>query len=175
MKKVNRLDVYLGNGYAIDEALEIISTWGNRQGYDPDPKKHLVNNMTGWLGEEIFHVNFPNWEYINEEEHTYLSESINPASRKGEPDFINPITGQKCEVKIYLNQEKIDKQINKWKNNPGELHNADVIVILNRNKINPEDKDNKIEINMLYTDSWEYKTIPIKVKYPTWFKGFMKK
>ena len=167
MKRVNRLDVYLES--AIDEGIKIISTWPNRKAYQNDtPYKHLVKNINGWLGEEIFHVNFPEWEYINEEEHTYLSESINPIARKGEPDFVNSITGKTCEVKTYWNQKKINDKINSWKKDARELHNADIVMIINRN----EDKK-PIDISMLNRDSWELKPLNIKVKYPTWYKGFV--
>lgn len=166
--RINRLDVYLGT--AIDEAIRIISTWGNRKAYQNDtPYQHLVRNINGWLGEEIFHVNFPEWEYINEDEHTYLETSINPAARKGEPDFKNKITGKKCEVKTYYTLEYINKKIESWKLDSRELHNADIVLVINRN----EDKK-PLEMYMLNTTSWKLIPMNITIKYPTWYKGFVR-
>ena len=167
MRKINRLDIYLET--AIDEGIKIISTWGNRKAYeDVSPYKHLVQNINGWVGEEIFKATFPEWDYMDKEEHTYLSESIDPSLRQGLPDFINTVTGKTCELKTYWNNSTINGKINKWKNNSKELHNADVVVILNRN----EDKS-PIEFYILNRTDWTTTTINVKAVYPSWYKGFV--
>lgn len=170
MNKVNRLDIYLREPNAINEGIKIISTWGNRQGYDKyTPYEHLIQNMNGWVGEEIFRATFKEYDYIDKEDHSYLSESKNPASRQGLPDFVNSITGNTCELKTYWDQKYIDTQINKWKINDNELHNASYVVILNRNK------DKKHEFYLLDRDNWTLSIVDKEIEYPIWYNGFMKK
>lgn len=163
MKSVNRLEVYLG--LHTDEAIKIVDSWGNRKQYeDNSPKDHLVNNMNGWLAEECFKATWPEWEYINKDEHTCISEFNGWRKRSGEPDFetVHDNVRYTCEVKKYWNINSLKNKIDWWKKHPGELHNANYIYCL----------IGKIWYAIDRND-WSYHFI-CETKYPDWFNGWFK-
>lgn len=171
MKKVNRLDVYLG--LSTNEALDIMKTWGNRKDYVNDSTaQHLINNMNGWLAEEIFKATFPEWEYIDKEDHVYLHEFTSWGDRTGKPDFRTVcddiyIT---CEVKKCYSLSALAEKIEKWKaqkevaklkkNWNTELHNATSTYCLVCGKW-----------YYLNTNDWTY-SYECDAEYPSWWKGW---
>lgn len=164
--KLNRLDLYLGIG--VVDGIKMVDSWGNRKQYEDDtPEDHFIRNMNGWIGEEIFKATFSDWQYMDEDDHIYLTES--KPGRKGLPDFKNATGTLTCEVKTYYNLEYLEKKIDWWKRVPGELHNADIVMVFVREG-SKSGKWYKVDIN-----NWTYKLLDIKVRYPIWFRGFITK
>lgn len=158
--KISRLDVY--RGMYIDEAIEMIDSWGNRSRYKNNSKKqHLINNMQGWLAEEIFKETYPEWNYINKEEHMYIHEHTGWWNRTGAPDFETVHNGVRltCEVKTYATKELLEKKIQDWQKNDKELHSADYVYILIGRYWYALDQND-----------WTYHKME-KAELPVWYEG----